>query len=81
MAPTATTFTADTGVSTSSSIWGVELEATTVASQTKTFFIPQLYYAPGGSSTWEVGLTVIPTQTAPPLNYHDIGYTIRYSYK
>lgn len=84
MAPVATTFTADTGISTSSPIWGLEREATSTASQTKRFMIPQHYFAPGGSSTWEVGLTVVPLDApgAPdPPDYHTIGYTLRYTYQ
>jgi hypothetical protein len=79
----ATTFTADTGVSTSQAIWGLEREATSTASKTYRFMIPQQYFAPGASSTWEVGLTVVPLDPAapPPLDFHEVGYTLRYTYK
>jgi hypothetical protein len=45
--------------------------------------IPEQYFAPGPSSTWEVGLTVVPLDVAgaPPLNFHEVGYTLRYTYK
>jgi len=46
--------------------------------------IPQQYIAPGGSSTWEVGLTVVPLEAsgAPdPPGEHGIGYTLRYTYQ
>lgn len=84
MAPVATTFTADTGVPTSYAIWGAEREATTNATQLLRFMIPQQYFAPGGSSTWEVGLTVVPLDLPgppDPITSHTIGYTLRYYYK
>ena len=79
-----TTFTADTGVSTSRSIWGLERQATSIPSQTRRFMIPEQYFAPGASSTWEVGLTVVPLEASgypDPPQYHTIGYTLRYTYK
>jgi hypothetical protein len=46
--------------------------------------IPEQYFAPGASSTWEVGLTVVPLEASgypDPPQYHTIGYTLRYTYK
>jgi hypothetical protein len=73
------TYRATTGALTSQSIWGVEYEPTTPDTQTNFFFVSELYYT-GGTSSWDVVMSVKPN-TLPPGPTWNIGYTIHYSYQ
>lgn len=73
------TYSATTDVPTSKSIWGVTYEPATTDTQTEIFFISELYYT-GGTSNWDVVMSVKPFNDPPGPNW-TIGYTIHYSYQ
>jgi hypothetical protein len=74
------TYSATTDVPTSKSIWGVAYEPTRTDTQTESFFISELYYT-GGTSNWDVVMSVKPLGPPPGFVPWDIGYTIHYSYQ
>jgi hypothetical protein len=72
-----TTFTAATSALNSTSVWGIEYEATTLQSRTNSAAVPQLFYSQGATN-WNVTMSINPV--AGGAN-QSIGYTIRYYYK
>jgi hypothetical protein len=72
-------YTSDTSISTSRTIWGVEFEPASTDTQTNQFFIEEIYYT-GGTSTWNAVMSVSP-RTGRMGSPYDIRYTIHYSYQ
>lgn len=74
---TPATFTVDTNVPKTLSIWGIDREPTALGSRTNPCVISQFYYSQGATN-WDVTMTVTPTMGGTPQS---VGYTIRYYYQ